>query len=710
MGTASNLARALDPRSIALLGATPRAGSFSARTIANLAGFRGEVHLVNPKYPEIGGKPCFASLDEVPGRVDSAIIAVPGALVEDAVAQCARAGVGGAIVYASGYAEMGDAANGARQDRLAAMAREAGLRLIGPNCMGVVNYGSGAVQSFQQFPARSPDNGRAIGLISQSGALALSLSQAVERGMSFSHILTFGNAAEVELGDMIRFLVHDPSCHAIACVFEGLARPENLLQAAALAWAHDKPLVICKLATGEQGARAALSHTGTLAGSNAQYRAALEHHGAIVIDRFEALLEIAAFFAKAPAFRADGVGIVAASGGAGIMAVDKAEQYGVPLPQPAAHTRDCLRANIPAFGSPNNPCDVTAEVVNRPESLAACMRAMAEDEGYGALVVPHTVAGNLFTPRLAIYARTARDHGKPVCAVWLSAWQNGPGAGEFESDPHVPVFSSMDNCFLALQRWRWRARRARRDMAVPATPEPIRLAVARGLARAAPGTVLTEDASKQWLARYGVVANRERLVADVEAALDAAGELGYPVVLKAVSPDLPHKTEAGAVMLNLRDGQALRQAFARIEANLARLPSPPRLDGYLVQEMVQGGVEIMVGATVDASFGPMIVVGLGGVMVELLKDAVISPAPVSQAQALDMIAALKGQALLDGFRGAAAVDRPALARTVSGISRFIADQGGAVAELDINPLLCKGQDVIAVDALIVRNKCPSGTP
>lgn len=700
--SSTNLARALRPRSIALLGATPRAGSFSARTIANLARFSGDVHLVNPKYTEIDGRPCHASLAEFSGAVDSAIIAVPGSLVEDALEQCVRAGVGGAIVYASGYAEMGDPDNVARQDRLMAIAREGGVRLVGPNCMGVVNYGIGAVQSFQQFPPVSPNNGRAIGLISQSGALALALSQATERGVSFSHILTFGNAADADLGDMVSFLVAEPECHAIACAFEGLAHPEKLIQAAALAWQHDKPLIIYKLATGAQGAKAALSHTGTLAGSHEQYRAALEHHGAIVIDRFDALLEIASFFAKAGPCRADGVGIVAASGGAGIMGVDKAELHGVNLPQPAPHTRAALQANIPAFGSPNNPCDVTAEVVNRPESLDACMHAMAQDPAYGALVVPHTVAGNLFTSRLDIYARTAEQYGKPVCAVWLSAWQNGPGSIAFESNPHVPVFSSMDNCFHALQRWQWRSALGAERSTETLTSAATRTQVADYLRQQPSGAVLTEAASKRLLVQYGVATNREQLVDTIEQASQAAAQIGYPVVLKAMSIDLPHKTEAGVVVLGIRDESELKQAFERIAANIARLPVAPRLDGFLVQEMVQGGVEIMVGGTVDAHFGPMIVVGAGGILVELIKDTVIAPAPVSVERASRMLASLKSQALLDGFRGADPVDRGALARVISQISQLIAEHADDIAELDVNPMLCKDKEIIAVDALIVR--------
>lgn len=703
---AANLSRVLNPKSIALVGATPRSGSFSARTLDNLAGYRGELFLVNKKYETIGDRPCFPALSDLPVIVDSAIIALPAPLVEEAALQCADAGVGGAIIYASGYAEMGDADSAERQARLTGIADRTGMRVIGPNCMGVVNYANSAIQSFQQFPRLSPNNGRSIGLVSQSGALALALSQAVERGMSFSHILTFGNGADVDLGDMVGHLAHDPDCRVIACVFEGLANPRSLLRAAAAAKAAGKPLVICKLATSEAGAKAALSHTGTLAGSHKLYQAFLEHEDAILVDRLDCLLEVASFFAKAPPCQERGVAIVAASGGAGIMAVDKAEQYGVALPQPHPRTRAVVAENIPAFGSASNPCDVTAEVVNRPDSLAACMHAMASDENYGAVIVPHTVAGSAFTPRLQIYSEVAKAYSKPVCAVWLSEWKNGPGSTDFESDPYVSVFSSMDNCLLALQRWHERASSSMEPVpAEKAASDAVtaRKSVDRLLGRIADGNILTESESKKALADYGVTINKEALAATLEDALRTAGRMGYPVALKVLSPDILHKTEAGAVALGISDSAQLEDAYRQLSANIGRLSPRPRVQGFLVQEMVPQGVEILVGAKVDQQFGPFLVVGHGGILVELIQDALITPVPVSPSQAKALISRLKGQALLDGFRGRAGVDRDALADTISRISHFVANHADSLAELDVNPLICRENRIVAVDALIVTS-------
>lgn len=700
-----NLGRVFNPRRIALLGATPRAGSFAARTLANLRGYAGELYLVNAKYPEIDGHRCYASLAELPAVPDAVIVALPNNLVEAAVAECAALGVGGVVIYASGYAETGRQADIDSQARLAALARETGLRILGPNCMGLVNYGCGAVQSFQQFPPACESNGHAIGLVSQSGALALSLSQAVERGVSFSHILTFGNGADVDVADMIEYLSGAEECRAIACVFEGMAHPGRLVRAAELAFQRNKPLILCKLATGEQGAQAALSHTGALAGAEELYRAALARYGVVFVDHFESLLEVAAFFAKAPEPLATGAAIVAASGGAGIMAVDKAEFHSVPLPAPAPETRAVLKANIPDFGSASNPCDVTAEVVNNPQSLEACLQAMGRDPAYGALVVAQTVAGDAFTPRLKLYSDIQASYGKPVCAVWLSAWQNGPGSREFERDPHVAVFHSMDRCFFALAQWQRRAQLRRAPEAVAAAAEPAAVACVRQTLRDVDGLpVLTEREAKALLAQYGVSVNREVQVNDWPAALDSARAIGFPLALKLESPDVPHKTEAGVVRLNIRDEAGLRQAYDEIMANAAMITPPPRINGLLVQEMVGAGVELIVGARMDPEFGPFIVVGHGGVLVEIIKDSAIAPAPVSPRQAKDMVRSLKGAALFDGYRGGPAVDLDVVAELISRISRFIADHEGDLAELDINPVICGAGRVVAVDALIIKNK------
>lgn len=703
----ADLQRALSPRSIAIVGASTRAGSFGERSLDNLARFDGDIYLVNAKYDRIGERRCYPSLSALPAVPDCAVITVPREAVTEVVAECARLGVGGAIIFASGYTETGKPERAQQQEALAAIARESGLRIFGPNCIGWVNYLCGALVSFLPYPRLDAPRADSIGLVSQSGALAQSLAQAIEHGTSFSHVFTSGNSCDVDAADLVAYLADDPACKVVACVFEGLADPQRLLDAAALCWAADKPLLIHKLATGEQGAAAALSHTGSLAGSNAAYRAAFERAGAIVVEDFEALIETAAFFAKAPAPRARGAAVIATSGGAAIMAADKAELHGVALPQPEPEVRALLESHIPDFGSARNPCDVTAQVINDLRSLTACGEALMADPAYGVVVMPQPFAYDVATPRSELFAELARRHGKIACNVWLSEWLEGPGARACESNPHIALFRSMDRCFAAIAAWFWRAdQRALRTVRERAArlSAPSAQQQAAALIDAAPARSLTEREAKQVLAAYGVPVVGERLVHSAEAAAAAARELGLPAVLKVESPDLPHKTEAGVIRLNLHTESEVREAYAAVMANAAAVVPAPRVHGVLVQPMLPAGVEIMVGARNDPLFGPLLVVGLGGIFVELLKDTVTALAPVTPDEARALLNRLKGAAILRGFRGSEAVDGERLVDAICRLSEFAADQRERVAELDVNPLICSGARAMAVDALIVRRE------
>lgn len=703
----ADLQRVLNPRSIAIVGASPRAGSFGERALHNLQLFSGEIYLINAKYETIDGRACYASISALPEVPDCAVITVPREAVTEVVRECAQQGVGGVIIFASGYTETGKPERSEQQRELTDIARESGLRIFGPNCIGWVNYLCGALVSFLPYPHLETPRADSIGLVSQSGALAQSLAQAIEHGTSFSHVFTSGNSCDVDAADLVAYLAEDPACKVVACVFEGLADPHRLLEAAELCRAADKPLLIHKLATGEQGAAAALSHTGSLAGSNAAYRAAFERAGAVVIDEFEALIETAAFFAKAPAPRAKGVAVVATSGGAAIMAADKAELHGVALPQPAPAVRALLESHIPDFGSARNPCDVTAQVINDLNSLTACGEALMADPAYSVVVMPQPFAYDVATPRSELFAELARRHQKIACNVWLSEWLEGPGARACENNPHIALFRSMDRCFAAIAAWLQRAERrdewARRVSRAPLVSNEAR-ATAAALLDATDAGTLTEREAKAVLASYGVPVVGERLVQSADEAVAAARELGLPVVLKVESPDLPHKTEAGVIRLNLRGEAEVREAFAVVMANAEAVAPRPRVNGVLVQPQIAAGVEIMVGSRNDPLFGPLLVVGLGGIFVELLKDTVSALAPVSPDEARSMLNRLKGAAILRGFRGAPPVDVERLAQVISRLSEFAAQQADRVAEMDVNPLICTGDRIAAVDALIVRRE------
>jgi len=699
------LARLFNPKSVAIIGASPRAGSFGERTQMAMTHFTGNLYLVNPRYEEIGGRKSYPSVTALPEAPDCAIIVAAREAVEPLVEECIAKGVGGAMIYASGYSETSKPDRIEQQIRLRDLARAGGMPIVGPNCIGMLNFTSRAGVTFMAVPKLPAPRKHAVGLISQSGALGFSLAQAHEKGASFSHLLTTGNSADIDVADCIAFLADDPACTAIGCVFEGMPDPMRLIEAGQIADAANKPLIIYKLGTGEQGAAAAMSHTGSLAGSWAAYRAAFERAGAILVDQFEALVETAGFLSKAPPPKAKGVAVVAVSGGSAIMAADRAEAHGVPLPQPAPETTVVLESRIPEFGSARNPCDVTAQVANDPESLVACANALLADPAYGALIYPQIYAAETAQLRRDALSTLAGQHGKPVVVIWTTEWQEGPGAIGADADPYVSMFRSTERCFAAIAAWQAREdrRAAGARKLVRAAPEAAAKEAGALLDAVAPGATLTEREAKKVLSAYGVPVVQERLAQNADEAAAAAKALGWPVAIKVESPDLPHKTEAGVIRLNLRDEAALRDAFAAVLANGKRYAPDARINGVLVQPMAKPGVELMVGARMDPMFGPLIVVGLGGVLVELMRDSVTALAPVTASEAKSMLERLKGAAALKGFRGAPAADMERLADIVVRLSEFASDQRDRVAELDVNPIIVAGSDAVAVDALIVRS-------
>ncbi len=700
----AELKRLLHPMSVAIVGASQRPGAFGERVLANLApAYTGRIYLVNARYEAIGERKCYPSIAALPEVPDCVMICVARAQVEQVVEECVAAGVGGVIVFASGYAEVGIPERAAQQERLAAIARKARMPLIGPNCIGVNNYMLKARITFMppsDIPVPGPG---AIGVISQSGAIGFGLEQASFRGVPISHVLTNGNACDVDAADYMAYLADDPNCAAIALIFEGMAEPTRLIEAAEIAWAAGKPVIACKVAVGETGAAAAMSHTGSLAGSQAAYRAAFERAGIVMVDDLEALMETARFFVKAPPPKAEGVAVLVSSGGAGIIAADKADRHGVKLPQPGEAAKAVLVSRIEEFGSPRNPCDVTAQVINDPEVLPACANAMMDDPQYGAMLVPMVYCSPQTAVRLPMYAAVGERAGKPMVMVWMSDWLEGPGALEMEQNPGICMFRSMDRAFAAIKAWHRRAahQAAGKRVVARRVADGAREAAAGLLAGA--GRVLTEREAKAALALYGVPVVQEKLVGSAAEAAEVAVAQGLPSVLKVESPDLPHKTEAGVIRLNLRTADEVRAGYEAVMANAAKVSPAPRINGVLVQPMVPQGVEVMVGARVDPLFGPLVVVGLGGIFVELLKDTAVGLAPVTQGEAVAMLEGLKGAAMLRGFRNLPAVDVGALAELVGRISEFIADHAGAVAEIDVNPLICAGDRILAVDALIYKS-------
>jgi acyl-CoA synthetase (NDP forming) len=418
----------------------------------------------------------------------------------------------------------------------------------------------------------------------------------------------------------------------------------------------------------------------------------------------EDVYETASFLAKAGRPKADGVAAMAASGGGCVITLDKAEKYAVSMPPPAPQTRAILEANIPDFGSPNNPCDITAQVASNPESYRICAQAMLNDPSYAALVImaPTITQGTI--KQVPMFSTLGKEAGKPVCISWLSEWLQGPGSDLYEADPHTALFHTTSRCFQALAGWQWREGRRREGIFQKHESQDSEAAMTARKALGRAAQKITEREAKDILAAYAVPVARDAVVQTAAEAVRAAGKVGYPVVLKVESPDIPHKTEAGVVRLALKNEGAVQAAFVDIMEAAKRVRPLPDIRGVLVQPMIEAGVEIVIGTQCDATFGPMVIVGMGGVLVEVLRDSSAELAPVTKKQARSMLESLRGYKLLTGYRGSEPIDVEKLADIIVSVSHLATDLADEIAELDVNPIICSAGRLVAVDALIVRQE------
>lgn len=702
---AEYLERLINPRSIAVVGASERPGSFGARTLENLARFTGTVTGINPKYGTVLGRPCAPSLADLDQEPDAVIICTPRTTVADTLAEAAKVHAGGAIVYASGFAETGKPDRAADQARLAELAQAAGMPVAGPNCVGLVNVASGAAMNFMNDCGDMIDGHTgSIAIVSQSGALGYTVLQGMVRGVGFSHYMAAGNSADLEVCDYIAYAAAQPDVRAIICLFEGIKDGGRFLEAARLAQAAGKALIAYKAGNASVSRQAAMSHTGTLTGSLDAYYAAFDRAGVVAVNDLDAALEFAGMFAKAPApRRGASVGIMATSGGAGVINADKAEENGLRIPELSQATTDVLSGVVPDFGSVRNPADLTAEVLKDSTTFANCIRAFADDPGFSAVVVPLVFAHpGSAGQRSSVITDVAATTDTAVVAVWMNDWLEGPGSAHLDADPRVPLFRSPDRCMAAIRAWAtWHEQRDRALKAEPArrvSPESA-AADAREILVDAHG-VLREDDAKRLLEAYGIRTSRGRAVATPDEAAAAADAIGYPVVVKVDSADLPHKTEAGGVRLNLRTAEDVREAARGVVDSARRHAPDAAIDGVIVEPMVASDFELVTGFVNDAQFGPVLTVGHGGVWVEVLRDIARSLVPVTKEKARELIESLRCYPLLAGHRGTQELDVVAAADLVCRVSELADDLRDVVAELDANPILVSASGAVAADALI----------
>lgn len=689
----------LNPRTIAVVGASPKPGSFGGAVLRNLRRhFQGRVFPVNPQYTQIEGEPCYAALQQLPETPDCLGIALPAALVPDVLRDAAAAGIRHAIVFSSGFADLGTEDGRRRQAELAALAHALGIRLLGPNCTGTVNVHSGAacniLPSIVDLPMQRGD----VAVIGQSGALGYVVLQAMHRSVGFSHLISTGNSADIDLAELIDYLTEDKRTGAVALLFESIPDGPRFARALERAFRAGKPVVVYKIGTSRSGQQAALSHSGMLAGDSAAYDALFHRCGAVQVHAFEDLLETAVFFARhgrrMP--RAPGIGVISGSGGSVVMAADKADAYGLPLPDPVAQTKAQLAARLPAFAAIANPADVTAESIRDQAMYQECVEIFASDPQFASVVVLMPSAhGEAAIARAQAICALAERLPTPLSLVWMNEWHEGIGSQVYDGSRALAMFRSLDRCMRAHRAWIDYHRRRQGLLRTP----PAELTGLR-LERPTGGATLSERQSKELLARAGLAVSQDVCVQSADAAADAAARIGYPVVVKVESPHIPHKSDVGGVKLDLRDAQAVRAACQAIADACARhCPQAGRV-AFSVQPMVAQGIEMIIGARIDPQFGPLVVYGFGGVWVEVLKDVAVSLAPVGAEEVCDRLSALRLFPLLQGVRGAAPADIAAFAGMVVRLSQTIAANADWIAEIDVNPVILHAQGGVAVDALI----------
>lgn len=696
-GRFASLTPLLQPRSVAVVGASADATRIGGRPVSYMlrGEFQGRVMPVNPKRSEIQGLPAYASIDDLPDAPDASVVAVPAAQVVDTVDALGRRGGRSAIIFSSGFSEVG-AQGEALQQQLLATARRHGMRLLGPNTAGAFNSTIGFFGSFMSGLERGfPLPGR-IGIASQSGAYgAHLLGLARARGLGTPICAATGNECDVTLGEAIGWMVENPDIDVVMAYAEAVRDVDSFIAALEAAHAARKPVILQKVGRSALGQKAAMSHTAALAGDDRVFDAMLADYAVIRVESSAELLDVAYTATRRIYPANNSLGMLTISGGAGIIVSDLAEQLDVPMPPMPEPAQADLKAAVP-FCSPINPVDCTAQVLNDLTLAGTFGERMVSDGGYASVLAFFSQAGTVpsVAPKLCAELKKVKDaHPDRLFVMSLigEPEQNRPyeEAGfVLMEDPTdaVKVIKAMGQLGDAFAR-----PLPRREAVSPVT-----------LPEATPG----EAEAKQLLAAHGIPAVPEKVLGSAEEAAAYAEQIGFPVVMKIASADIVHKSEIGGVLLNVADADSVREGFQTLLGNAERHVPEAKLDGVLVARQIVGGVECFMGIQRDPQFGPVAVFGLGGIFVEVLKDVAFRRCPFDREEARDLILSIKGAPLLQGARGRAPVDLDALSQVLANLSRFAVGAGERLDSIDINPVFAmpEGQGAFAADAVIQLNE------
>ncbi|MFZ9501222.1 MAG: acetate--CoA ligase family protein [Beijerinckiaceae bacterium] len=710
------VAALLSPRNVAIVGASDRKGSWSITVNNSLRrnGFKGAIYPVNPRNETVwGNERCYKDLSSLPEKPDHVVVLVPGRAVIDTIREAGKAGARSATIFSSGFGEGGDAEGRALGDELAGAIAEAGLAVSGPNCLGNLS----APSSFMTLTDRRITQLKRgpIAIFGQSGGIVTAIYRSLtSRGMQPGYAVTVGNEIGLNAADYIEYFTQDADTQVIACFIEAIREPERFKAACLGAQAAGKPVVAIKIGGSEASRGAALAHTGSLAGSLQCFDAIAETIGVIRVDTIDEMTEVIEALSHGRPPEGGRVAAVTFSGGLKGLLLEAAERNKVEFPPLHESSLVRLREVLGIGTSLGNPLDAGFAALSSKEAYFKCIEILQQDPGIDQILVQEELpiapglnekANNL----LVVNEMAGAEGAKPIAVVSMASYMYSDHTREFRAGfERLPVLHEVDKALKAIRRAsEWR----RRNVAALGAPanapaQPPRAAadiLARARADGSAGRALGEAESKALLAAYGIASPPEVVVGSAEEAAQAAGKIGFPVVLKLVSRDVQHKTEVGGVILDVRDEQAASAGFAAIKDALSRKAPHAAFDGVLVARQISGGVELAVGVQRDPEVGPVVMFGAGGVLLELTKDVAFGPAPISPDHAHELISRTRAASLLAGFRGAPACDSGKVAQAVVALARLAADFADQIESIDVNPLVAVpgSGEVYALDALVV---------
>jgi len=707
-GSAENLDLFFYPASVAVIGASqdPYKPNGIPLNLFYSFGYQGELYPVNPKYENVGGLKCYPSVLDIPASVDLAIVWVAAAQAMSVLKDCAAKGIKAVIVFTSGFAEIGE--EGRRiQEEMSALARTAGMRLLGPNCLGILNYYNGNTASF--FYHKKPEglvHPLTLSFITQSGGLGGIIYQLViQFSVGFNYFVSTGNEADITFSEILGYMVQRDEVNLIGGYLEGLPRDGRLfMEACNQALRRRKLITLLKAGRTSSGAAAAASHTGALVGEDRVYNGVFKQSGVLRADEVEQMNALITLYAAGRLPAGKKMGVITISGGGGVVVADKCPLYGLEVVALAPETQEALREFFPSYGAVRNPVDLTSRLMVEPELFQRAIRTVMED--------PRVDVGgffyNLEVPDPEAVERIIETYYQVKKPMVLFAWPTGLDfAVEARNrliQAGVPVIEHIPSGLWAISALADWVKQAELWQPYPVYFTGHQYDQACEVikrARLDRRAALTELESKKIIAAYGIPVTREKLAGSADEAVWAAREIGFPVVLKIESPEILHKTEAGGIALNLMNEDSVREAYELIMKRARQYNPEAIIDGVLVQEMLKPGLEVIVGMKNDPVFGPVILFGLGGIFVELLSDAALRPAPLREQDALAMLDELKGRALLDGVRGQEPRDRAALVSILMKLSQMAVELGESIEELDLNPVIVYADGAVAADALII---------